>query len=568
MPESMMAVNPLKKWKMNRGEFEKLRIRHDFEFWAWRCVKIRHKVSGELVAFELNSAQRRVVGYLEEDRLAGRPMRLILLKARQWGGSTLIQMYMAWIQCVLKKGWNSLICAHLKGTAGVIRRMYATMLAHYPAELWDGGEKPALKSVDRAGDTRLIPGRDCEIVISSSMSQESSRGANCAMAHMSEVAFWMDSSSMSPEAFLKAVCGGIARAPLTLIALESTANGSGSFFHREWVRAKRGGSAMRAVFVAWHDIEMYREEVQDAQSLWERLDGYERGLWERGLTLEMIAWYHSKRLEMGSDDAMKAEYPSDDVEAFIHSGCGVFDPNAVERLRSGCREPEITGELRGAAVTGADALKDLRLTSDPAGCLKVWALPEAGHTYVTAVDVGGRSEGSDWSVAAVIDRSAEVPEVVAQWRGHADHDILGWKAAALSRFYNDSLLVVESNTLETESAGESAFILERLGQHCNNLYYRHSSDVGGGVRPGFHTNRASKALIIANLTGMVREGAYIERDAEACAELDTYRKESNGSYSARAGCHDDILMTRAIGLFVEVDLPSAPEKNRLKATEW
>lgn len=66
-----------------------LRFMHDFEYWAWRCVRIRHKLTGALVPFILNAPQRKVLEVLEADRLADKPLRIILLKARQWGGSAL-----------------------------------------------------------------------------------------------------------------------------------------------------------------------------------------------------------------------------------------------------------------------------------------------------------------------------------------------------------------------------------------------------------------------------------------------------------------------------------------------
>ena len=51
-------------------------------------------------------------------------------------------------------------------------------------------------------------------------------------------------------------------------------------------------------------------------------------------------------------------------------------------------------------------------------------------------------------------------------------------------------------------------------------------------------------------TPTVRDGTYVERDIMAADELAVYEQLPNGSYGARSGCHDDILMTRAIGLHV------------------
>ena len=48
----------------------------------------------------------------------------------------------------------------------------------------------------------------------------------------------------------------------------------------------------------------------------------------------------------------------------------------------------------------------------------------------------------------------------------------------------------------------------------------------------------------------MRDGRYAERCREACDELDFYERRPNGSYGARQGRHDDMLMTRAIALHV------------------
>ncbi len=57
-------------------------------------------------------------------------------------------------------------------------------------------------------------------------------------------------------------------------------------------------------------------------------------------------------------------------------------------------------------------------------------------------------------------------------------------------------------------------------------------------------------MVISTLIEAVREGSYIERSSEACDELSTYQQLPNGSFAAKPGKHDDMLMTRAIALFV------------------
>lgn len=537
----------------NQAGYVRLRCRYDFEYWAVKCVKIKDKLTGRDIPFALNRPQRRVVALLESDRAAGRPLRLIMLKARQWGGSTLVQMYMAWIQCCLCVNHHSLICAHVKDTAASIRGMYSKLLASYPEEYWEGDARPEFKSFERALNIREIAGRGCRVTLGSSENQEAVRGSDYAMAHLSEVAFWGDSARRRPDDFVRAVCGAVAMAPLTLIAMESTANGVGNYFHREWLRCESGRGDKRAVFVPWHEIDIYRLEVTDAAALWREMDEYERRLWDSGLTLEQIQWYHLKRREYASHSAMQAEYPGDATEAFTNTGCNVFAAEHVGRLRQQCRAPLATGDIVGAERLGRGALREARFVADALGGVELWQRPRADRRYVVAVDIGGRSAGSDYSVIAVLDSTpSRLPEVVAQWRGHIDHDLLAWKAATVGMYYNKALLVYESNTLEHENTDgdPTTYILEQVAIDYPRLYYRSSVVDGQRVtRPGFHTNRATKSMIITGLIAALRDGGYVERSAAACDEFATYESRPDGSFAARTGCHDDMLMTRAIALY-------------------
>lgn len=552
---------------MSREQWVKERCRCDFEYWAATCATIRNKTSGKMERFILNAPQRRVLKILEDMRLAGKPIRIIMLKARQWGGSTLIQLYMAWIQTTVQTNWNSLICAHVKDTASTIRGMYSRLIRNYPPEFWIGDEdeepekrpKPELKPFEASRNTRIIEGRGSTITLGSSENQDAVRGADYAMAHLSEVAFWKDSDMSSPEQFIRAICGSIITAPMTLIVLESTANGVGNYFHREWLRAEAGESDKTPVFVPWCEIEIYSSENFDAVELISGMDEYEWTLWDtHGCTLQQISWFHTKRREYPTLQMMLAEYPTTPLDAFMAVDRTVFSPAHCEILRQGCRGPIAIGE---AAAADEKSVEGVRFAPDPQGRLKIWSWPgeTLGGRYVAAVDVGGRSRQSDWSVITVIDRrggaEGKTPEVVAQWRGHDYHDRLAWTAAKIATLYSGALLVFESNTYETENDSEdpTSYILDEVREAYHNLYYRMGQS-SSTPRVGFHTNRATKSAIINRLIAAVRDGAYIERDHEAINELLTYETTSAGGFSARRDCHDDILMSRAIALHVAASM--------------
>lgn len=540
-----------------------IRIRYDFEFWASMFAVIKDKQSDKDIPFILNRPQRRLLRVFEEMREQEKPVRAILLKARQWGGSTFIQMYMAWIQLVHRRNWNSVICAHLKDSAANIKGMYAKLLENYPTWLLGTDEPAKFQPYERSSNTSVIKHTGCRVTIGSAETPESIRGADAAMAHLSEVAFWPSTRQKSPEQLIRSVCGSVALLPYSVVVLESTANGTGNYFHRECERAKRGESDKQFMFVPWYEIDMYSSPVGNYKGFIKTMNDYEYFLWERGATLEAIHWYRQKRKEYSEHADMMAEYPSDDVEAFTYSGERVFDVKQVQRLRKNCVEPEFVGEVYGKSMCGKEALTDLRLSIEQGGLLSVWAKPpdvnNIRNRYVTVVDIGGRSEKADYSVIVVFDRYwmmyGGVPEVVAQWRGHIDHDLLAWKAVQIASFYHRSLLVIESNTLETENTdGEhSEYILDTIASVYDRLYARAPTGQVRASPPsrwGFHMNKSTKTLVINHQINMLREDGYIERDMLACYEHDVFEKKPNGSFGAMDGHHDDVLITRCIGNYV------------------
>lgn len=575
----------------------KLRCRYDFPFWAATFVYIKNKGGGEDVLFRLNRPQRRFVSKLEELRDAGKPIRLILLKARQWGGSTTSQLYMAWLQLIHKSGLNSLIIAHQGSGSDEIKDMFDRMIKEYPVEMLHSiGEaysesEPKMVGVGKSGSIYRVPQRNCKIKIGTAERPDSCRGGDYNLVHLSEVGLWKVTEGRKPEDIVQSACSGVLYKPFTMLIYESTANGTGNFLHREYMAAKDGKSQFEAMFIAWFDIEQYSEPIENIEEFAENLyanrnnsnvlTNREEGgkylwwLWEKGATLEAINWYVHERSKYNDHSTMASEYPSDDVEAFAHSGDRVFDKYKVEALRPTCKVPRYVGEVYADGDEGRDAMKNLRFQEDRQGRLWIWDLPEryededVTNRYITVVDIGGRSSGADWSVVLVLDRLFQMeggrPVVVAQWYGHCDHDLFAWKTAQIAAFYNNSLLVIESNTLEREKSpdeDQAYFILNQIKNVYHNLYARKRSEEdikeGRPTKYGFHTNVSTKPMIISSLVKAVRENLYTERDERCVDEYLTYERKQNGAYGAVTGAHDDLLMTRAIGLhlcFFELDTP-------------
>lgn len=593
-------------------QFVKIRCRYDFAFWAAMYVYIKNKGGGEDVLFRLTRPQRKFVARLESLRKARKPIRLILLKARQWGGSTTSQLYMAWLQLIHRKGLNSLIIAHQGTGSDEIMDMFDRMIKNYPIDMlykinedYDENE-PKLVGVGKSGNIHRVPQRNCKIKIGTAERPDSCRGGDYNLVHLSEVGVWKVTEGKKPEDIVRSACSGILYQPYTMIVYESTANGAGNFFHIEYDDAKKGKSQFEALFVAWFDIDQYslsfaddKEMEEFAERLYnnrnsdnapssrEESGKYLWWLWTQGATLEAINWYIHERAKYTDHGLMAAEFPSDDIEAFVHSGARVFDKYKVEELKTSCRIPKYVGEVYADGDEGKKALQNLRFKEDGQGSLHIWSKPEifddeiCRNRYLTVVDIGGRSNKADFSVIVVFDRlfmmDGDKPVVVAQWYGHTDIDILAWKAAQIAAYYDNSLLVIESNTLETHDKERdvdgdlSHYILNQISDVYPNLYARKQSEdeirERAPLKYGFHTNVATKPMIISNLIKVIRDNMYIERDEKCIYEYLCYEKKQNGSFGAITGKHDDLLMTRAIGLhicFNEMDMPVFVKRNQYK----
>ena len=566
-----LGMRPTRKLKKDLIRcFNALRIAHDFEFWAYTCVVIEDKETSNLIPFLLNRGQRKLLREFEEDRLAGRPIRIVLCKSRQWGGSTLTQIYMAWIQLLHKKSWHSVIVAQQENTARTIKGMYATLIKNYPRSL-TGGHPLKFQPYMGSQKTSLLPSRGCRITIGSAERPDALRGEHMCMAHISEFGIWKTTAGKSPDDLMQSIVGGIHIGALTLIVVESTAKGVGNPFHRMWLDAvdPESSSPYKAVFIAWFDLDMNSAPVHDPEAFWESLSVYERSLFNlhEEVTLEALKWRRLKLGELKGDTwRLKSEYPSTALEAFESTGARVFPAEHVARMRLRNRKPLFCGEVAcqtGEDRVGPEALQNPCILQREGGRLEIWTPPPVTSTvndrFVVGVDVGGRSETADYSVITVIDRyymadEGGVPEVAARWRGHCDHDILAWKAVQLATLYEEALLAIESNTIETErtEGSHGEYIFDEIARYYSARLYARSSaqDVRDKLPPkwGFHTNKQTKPILVGTLIAALREEGYIERDCRACDEMDTFEIDEKSAYNAKEGCHDDIIMSTAIAL--------------------
>lgn len=544
------------------NQINEARLDYDFEFWAFTGVKIKNKDGGENINFKLNNGQKKLLKALMEMFDAGKPIRVILLKARQWGGSTLTQIFMLWIQTRHKTNWNSLIAAHLKQAATNIRSMLKKAVETYPYE------KLTLAPFESTSNIKIIPERSNKITVGSMETPDSIRSDDIAMAHLSEVGLWKKTEGKKPEDLIQSILGTIDMKPLTMVVMESTAKGVGNFFHQSWTEAKRTGS-YKPVFVAWFEIEKYRlpfSSEEEKKQLAKTLDEYELYLWNQGASLEGINWYRAKLGEYKGDRViMASEFPSDDVEAFQSSGQRFFPVSVIQKARKFVKPPKFVGDIYGDANKGPEAMENVRIEKANEGNLSVWSEPETyedviyKNRYCVTVDIGGRSKVADDSVIKVWDRlfmmDGGSPELVACWAGKIDFDLLAWKAVQICIAYDNAYMIPEINKMREDTSafdeGDQFYTLvDEIIDYYDNIFCRTNPEqIRQGVPKsyGFHMNAQTKPMVLNALNAAYRDDAIINRDVRSMDQADSFENKGNGKTGAVEGAHDDHVIADALG---------------------
>lgn len=585
----------------------RLRCKYDFYFFAGVYGTIKNKDGGPDITLVLRPAQISIIRPCEEKRKALEPIRIILLKSRQFGGSTVIDIYMGWIQLFWKTNWNSNIVGHQSTSATNVFAMYERLITHIPEWLFfDIAEDypENIKLFEGKGTTqnikRMVP-RSCDIQTGSARNPESARSTDVSMAHITEEAFFPDTEQWHVKDIVRSVISSVSDSAFTFIARESTPNGKNEFYDA-WQAAKEHKSSYIPIYVPWFAIEKYtkpfkteQEKTLFAAALWKnRTDKKGNGayfwwLWTKGATLEGIQWYIAKLGDMTSLDDMQQEYSSDDIEAFRNSGNLVFDSYKVDELEADCDNPIFIGD-----ITGDSTLPDISYDPDtmmplPPQCMQnlslieakngefhIWDYPDTEekvyNRYLVAVDIGGAHKTSDYHDIVVLDRYdlmfGGVECVVAEWHGHCEPDQLAMRCAQIAKFYNDAYLVVENNTayskMNRTEGDVSQLFFPILVPLYDNLYSGSKSKTlkhrQQDEHYGFNTNRSTKPALIKHYVKRVQQHAYIEREREALNEMGhfLFYPDKNGTYGAAPDHHDDRIMARAIALYVskfEMDAP-------------
>lgn len=496
-----------------------------------KLLKIRTK-KGELVSFRMNEMQRKLDNKIEELKAQGKPVRVIILKARQMGASTYTEGKI-FKKTATTKLTNSLIIAHKEDASNNLFNMSKLFYEELPPPI-----KPMKKASNAKelifenptadpNEKKINPGLRSKIKIDTAKNLGAGRSETIHNLHVSELAFW-DRAQEVMLGLLQAV----PNTPNTMVVIESTANGVGGYFYDMWMQAEREENDFIPLFFPWHEHDEYRMPVPSDFVLTDE----EKELKELySLDVEQLVWRRwAIRNNCGGDpDLFKQEYPTNPMEAFITSGRPRFDNTVLHQWLQKAKPGE-HGNIEHGKWVPTDK-----------GYIEIWKHPQPGRKYVIGGDVAEGLIKGDYSAAPVWD--AETWEYVAKWHGHIDPDLYGDQLADVGTYYNKALIAVEKNNHGFTTLNKlknldypNLFQMEKYDEYTDKTT----------KQLGWQTTRKTKPLVVDHLASCIREEEIIVHDKNFIMECITYVRGDDGTTNAQEGCYDDLVMGGAIGLFV------------------
>jgi hypothetical protein len=554
---------------------------------------------GEVVPFIFTQAQSILDDIVESEfsrtsSESGFSMcKLIILKPRQIGATTYSEVRSFDMQRE-HSGSNGVIMAHDQDTTDLIYEIYQRLYENAPEYIIPMKGNVCL-STDQQGnpipikfrpDAKSQTGKRLAFADNKSRTTISTagkgdaggKGVTLRRVHLSEVANYPYYDDL-----LSSILPSVPNKDGVFIVLESTANGTsgeGEGFYKEWTYAvkeweayRRGDkqtyNGFRPVFIPWYIIEEYQmplaggklESIDNIQfennDVKQAFLDREQQMMNEGIinplngeivkvSPEKINWYRNVIKTQCRFEYSRAQryYPTTPQDAFSASSHSFFDSYKLGEVKK-----EIVNDPKdfslGELVWGEGG--EVEFQERSIGNFKVWEHPDKKWTnrYIVGIDPARNRGDGDYGVIKVFDRLTQ--KYVARWYGKIDQDLFAEKSIEIGLYYNEALLVPESNldmviTL-IKPDGKMPYVGEIY--HTNT-----ASTINWGYWTG--TNRQ---VLLDTYKGYLRDnpnGYGVLLDELEVDEHESFiRKENRRSgdgirYEAAEGAHDDIVFANAL----------------------
>ena len=494
------------------------RLLTDFPFYSRSALKIRTK-DGDIAPLKLNPAQQILQDAIDKQMADEGKIRIIILKARQQGLSTMVGGYL-YFSVSQSKAKKAFVLTHSADSTRALFDMTKRYHQLVPEIL-----QPHTKYNSRRELSFDV--LDSSYIVATAGGEAVGRGETLSHVHASELAFWPKSTQ---EDTWNGLIQAVPNTKGTAIFVESTANGVTGVFYNMWKGACEGTNGFIPVFIPWFTDPAYRESVPDS---FERTPEEEELAAEHNLDDEQLMWRRRKIAQNGKE-LFQQEYPATPDQAFLTTGRPVFNPEQLQEML-----PETRDVHEKLALEGDEWVHHIR------GELQTYRQLDSGEQYVIGADTAMGIRDGDYSVAQVLDSKKRQ---VATWRGQIHPDYFADVLFHLGHFYNEAHIIVENN-------GHGILTCTRLGKDMAypNFYTEVQHDKVTDketVKLGFTTTSKSKPLVIDQLRASMREQELELNDKTTIREMLTYIVTESGAMEAEHGCHDDCVMSLALANYV------------------
>jgi hypothetical protein len=528
-----------------------------YEEFAQNNIKIVDK-NGEKVSFLHNEIQKKINQTVKQLRADNKPVRIIILKARQEGVSTNEQGRMIY-NTTTKSNRTGLIVAHEQPATAKIFEKARYMYNNLPE-----GFKP----LTRASNARELifdtptgykgteRGLNSKISIQVAGDVGIGRGDTLYYVHLSEFAFWPAPEGKEPKKQLAGILQAVPKTAETEVVIESTANGYNDF-KELWDDAVAGNNEWTPLFFAWWAMKDYQMPCTDeeyekllnglSKAHREYIEGIVK-LYE--LTKHQIKWYlwTLKNDCNGDWNMMKQENPSTPEEAFISTGSPVFDNEKVqariEYLRKKYeKQPPKKGrfhfEWNDPETQDYIKKESIKWVDDHNGIITIYEDKKDNYPYVIGGDTKG--EGRDKYAGTVINNVTGNRCAVLHMQA-TNSKPYTWQMYCMGLYFNEALIGIEMNF-------NTAPIEELTRLKYPRQYVRQKYDdftKAAEKKYGWKTDGNTRPLIIDKEVGLIENNIDLFNDITMLSECLTFVHDKDGRPDAMSGKHDDVLLSDMI----------------------
>ena len=544
MPELLTEIKPKIELTPEQIKSEELSLIAKDPFKLVECgyLTIKTKSQG-LIKLTPNNIQKRFIDAIRKIFYSCKPVRVIVLKARQTGISTIIE---------------AIIYAFVSRMAGVNACVIADDLdgANYIFEMQKLFQERLynhLKPKPRHSNEKKLAfyGLNSQIIIDTSENPNIGRKYTFQFVHGSEISRWQRSINDIMTGLGHAVPNALG----TMIFLETTAKGYNEFYDL-WTKAINGGTDWIPIFFAWWEFPDYSLSLENGQFypieninfitpmakdnfLREEVDIKKK----YNLTDEQLNWRRWDIVNNCSGDINRfnEDNPACWQDAFVATGDLYFNREALQR--QAINKPLVVGNI--VKENGKYIFRQ-----DLVGLFKIYEYPIREEQYIVAGDPAEGLEQGDKSAGIVINKRTNKTACV--YNHNIPPDRFEEDLRKMGSYYNESIIACENK-------GYGYSVNQGLYKTYGKVYRRIKTKKGFNeptLELGWNTNRLTRPQMLAQLAEEIAEGSTDLLDLDLIGQCWTFINNANrGQPEAEKGKCDDLVIARSIASQVRLEHP-------------